>query len=259
MHLHLLQLRVDRSERVDARIERVRHLLLDHSGPADLTVLPELWVQGAFDMDLFAATAQTLDGPAVTMIKEVAAEKKRWIHGGSLITEEDGKLFNTSFLVNPNGEIAVTYKKVHLFGFDSGEATVLSAGEELITTKINETTVGMTTCYDLRFPEQYRALTDKGAELFLIPMGWPERRIDHMRVLTQARAIENQAFVVSVNAVGKSGDVLLAGNSMVVDPWGQVLAEAGQESEEILVVEIDPALVSKTRTSFPVLRDKKPV
>lgn len=255
MHLRLLQLRVDRSERADARIERVRGLLTA-GNPADLTVLPELWLQGAFDMDLFASTAQTLDGPAVTMIKEVASESKKWIHGGSIIVEEEGKLFNTSFLVDPHGAIAAIYKKIHLFGFDGGEATILSPGTELVTTAIAEAKIGMTTCYDLRFPEQYRTLTDQGADLFLIPMGWPERRIDHMRTLAQARAIENQAFVVAVNAVGRSGDVLLYGNSMVIDPWGHIVAEAGQESEEILDVEIDLSQVLKTRETFPVLRDR---
>lgn len=254
MRLHLVQLRVDRSEPVAARIERVRTLLMQ--GEGDLSLLPELWVQGAFDMDTFKATAQRLDGPAVLMVREVAAATKRWIHGGSLITEEDGKLFNTSFLIDPQGEIKAIYNKLHLFGFDTGEATLLSAGTELVTVEINKTKVGLSTCYDLRFPEQYRDLTDKGVELHLIPMGWPERRIEHMRVLAQARAIENQAFVVVVNAVGKSGDVILAGNSMVIDPWGAIVGQCGQESEEILNVEIDVASVAKTRAAFPVLRDR---
>lgn len=254
MRLHLVQLGIDRSEAVGERIDRVRELLVNHD--ADLSILPELWVQGAFDMDRFEESAQTVDGPAVTMVREVAKTKKRWIHGGSLITSENGKLFNTSFLVNPEGEIAALYKKVHLFGFAGGESSILSAGTELVTATINGTTTALTTCYDLRFPEQYRALTDKGAEIFLIPMGWPERRIEHMRVLAQARAIENQGFVVAVNAVGQSGDVHLNGHSMVIDPWGVIVAEGAANQEENLLVDIDVTLVAKTRAAFPVLKDR---
>jgi predicted amidohydrolase len=191
-------------------------------------------------------------------VREQAQALQVWIHGGSIITREDGQLFNTSFIVAPDGELAAVYRKIHLFGFDSGEAGVLAAGTELLTTKIGAATVGITTCYDLRFPEQYRALVDQGADLFIVPAGWPERRIEHWNVLARARAIENQAFVAAVNAVGPSGDVILGGRSVVVEPWGKVIAEAGT-AEEVLVADIDLAEVARTRSQFPVLRDRKPL
>jgi predicted amidohydrolase len=257
MRLHLIQLRMDPSESVDARIQRVAGLLAAQ-GDADLVVLPELWLQGAFDMDRFDATAQSLDGTAISMVREQAQALGTWIHGGSIITREDGHLFNASFIVSPDGALASVYRKLHLFGFDSGEASVLTAGTDLVTLAVGEATLGVTTCYDLRFPEQYRTLIDRGADLFVVPAGWPERRIDHWNVLARARAIENQAFVAALNAVGPSGEVILGGRSLVVDPWGAVIAEAGT-GEEVLIADIDLGSVARTRTQFPVLRDRKPL
>lgn len=255
MRLHLVQLRMNPNEGVEQRVERVSGLLAQQSG-ADLIVLPELWLQGAFDMERFDATAQSLEGAAVKMVCDQASRLGVWIHGGSIITREREHLYNTAFLAAPDGSLAAVYRKIHLFGFDTGEASVLSAGTELITLSIGSAHLGVTTCYDLRFPEHYRALVDLGADLFVIPAGWPERRIEHWSVLTRARAIENQAFVVAVNAVGPSGDVVLGGRSVVIDPWGAVIAEAGTE-EQVLVADIDIADVARTRAAFPVLRDRK--
>jgi predicted amidohydrolase len=257
MRLHLIQLRMDPSESSQARIARVKDILENQQG-ADLIVLPELWLQGAFDMDRFADTAQTLDGEAVSMVKATAKKLNTWIHGGSIITTENERLYNTSFVANPQGELTSIYRKVHLFGFDQGEATVLSAGEELVTTTIDDAIIGITTCYDLRFPEQYRALIEKDVNLFVIPAGWPDRRIEHWTILNKARAIENQCFVAAVNAVGPSGDVTLGGKSIVIDPWGQGIAEAGAD-EEVLIAEIDLAQVEMTRKQFPVLRDRRDI
>lgn len=257
MRLHLIQLRMDPQESSEQRIARVHQLLVQQQG-ADLAVLPELWVQGAFDLDRFESTAQTLDGSAVTMVRDAARTLNTWIHGGSIITRENDRLFNTSFVVAPDGSLTSTYRKIHLFGFDSGEAAVLAAGTEVVTTRIGQADVGISTCYDLRFPEQYRALLDLGIDLCVIPAGWPQRRIDHWTVLVRARAIENQTFVAAVNAVGPSGEVVLGGRSLVVDPWGAVIAEAGTE-EQVLIAEIDLGDVAKTRAAFPVLRDRKPL
>ena len=114
----------------------------------------------------------------------------------------------------------------------------------------------MTTCYDVRFPELYRLFVDQGAEIVVIPTGWPAARLEHWQILTRARAIENQVFLIGCNQVGTQEGVQLAGHSVVIDPWGRVLAEGGV-NEEIITVDIDPALVAKTRAEFPVLRDRR--
>jgi predicted amidohydrolase len=258
MRIHMLQVRVDLAEPIPERIARVGALAAAQKD-ADLIVLPELWVQGAFDLDSFSQHAESLDGPAISAMAEAARATGAWIHAGSLITiDGDGALANTAVVLDPSGTITARYDKMHLFGFEGGETAFLTAGEKLVTTEIGGLFTGMTTCYDLRFPEQYRALTDQGVEYFIIPASWPERRIAHWSALAMARAIENQTYVIAVNAVGEQGDVSLGGKSLVVDPWGAVIAEAGTD-EEVLVANIDVELVSRTRAQFPVLRDRIPI
>jgi len=220
-------------------------------------VLPELWVQGGFAFADFEATAEPLDGTTVAALAEAACAADSWQHGGSQVERAADGRYNTSILLRPDGTIAASYRKRHLFGFAGGETTVLRAGEDLVTAEIAGVTMGLATCYDLRFPEMFRSLLDLGAEVFLVPAAWPEPRIAHWTLLAQARAVENHAFLVACNTVGEQAGVTLGGRSIVVDPWGVVLAEAGQD-EEVLVVDLDPALVAKTRSSFPVLADRKP-
>jgi predicted amidohydrolase len=116
--------------------------------------------------------------------------------------------------------------------------------------------LGFATCYDLRFPEMFRALLDAGAEVVLMPAAWPARRVHHWRLLTQARAVENQSYVVACNTAGTHAGVAMGGGSLVVDPWGEVVAEAGTD-EDVLVVDLDLELVRSTRSSFPVLADRR--
>jgi len=116
--------------------------------------------------------------------------------------------------------------------------------------------MGLATCYDLRFPELFRALVDRAAELLLVPAAWPDKRVGHWRLLAQARAVENQCFVVACNTAGEHAGVPMGGHSLVVDPWGTVLAEAG-DGEEVLDVEVDVDQVRAVRETFPVLSDRR--
>jgi predicted amidohydrolase len=242
MRVAVVQLRVDDREAQGARIGRAAEVVRAQAG-ADLVVLPELWVPGAFGYSGYEASATELPGAAVGAIASAAREIGCHVAAGT-------------FIERAGGDVVHTYRKVHLFGFDEGEATVLAAGTDTATGNIGDTRVGMTTCYDLRFPELYRLFVDLGAELFVVPTGWPAARLEHWLVLTRARAIENQVFFVGCNQVGTQEGVELAGHSLVIDPWGRVLAEAGTD-DEVLTVEIDLALVAKTRAEFPVLRDRK--
>lgn len=132
---------------------------------------------------------------------------------------------------------------------------MMGAGEDLVTVALPMTTLGLATCYDLRFPELFRGLIDAGAETLVVAAGWPERRRAHWTLLAQARAVENQAYVLAVGCAGTHAEVPQAGHSLVVDPWGEVLAEAGG-GEEVLTVEFDVAKVAATREQFPALKDR---
>lgn len=256
MRVSLLQLDVSDTESPEDRRVRASALVRAQRG-ADLVVLPELWPLGGFASDAWSAGAETLEGPTVEAMATAAREAGAWLHAGSLVERDpDGPIYNTSLLFTPSGELAHTYRKIHRFGFDGGEAAAMGAGTELVTAPTEHGTLGLATCYDLRFPELFRALLDAGAELLVVPAAWPARRIDHWTLLARARAVEDQCYVLACNNAGTNGGVPQGGHSLVVDPWGRVLAEAG-EAEEVLTVDLDPALVAKTRESFPVLRDRR--
>lgn len=219
-------------------------------------VLPELWTTGAFAYESFATEAETLEGATAEVMAKAASDVGVWLHAGSVPERApDGTLYNTSLVFSPSGDLAAAYRKIHRFGFDKGEAVLMGAGDELVTVRLPETTVGVATCYDLRFPELFRGLVDAGAETLVVPAGWPERRRGHWTLLARARAVENQAFVLACGTAGTHADVPQAGHSIVVDPWGEVLAEAGPD-EEVLTVEFDPGRVAATRDQFPVLKDR---
>lgn len=263
MRASLIQISVDEEESVDSRRRRMASLVREQSG-ADLVVLPELWTTGAFSFETFAAEAEPLDGPTYEAMAKAASDAGVWLHAGSIPERAasdsgsaagEGPLYNTSLVFSPSGELAAAYRKIHRFGFDKGEAVMMGAGRDLVTVRLPETVLAIATCYDLRFPELFRGLVDAGAETFVLSAGWPERRRAHWTLLAQARAVENQAFVLACGTAGTHAGVLQAGHSIVVDPWGEVLAEAGSD-EEVLTVEFDPTSVATTRERFPVLKDR---
>ncbi|MFD3582058.1 carbon-nitrogen family hydrolase [Streptomyces sp. NPDC058683] len=255
MRASLIQIDVNEGESVESRRQRVTALVREQTD-ADLVVLPELWTTGAFAYEEFAAEAEPLEGPTYEAMAKAASDAGVWLHAGSIPERDpEGPLYNTALIFSPSGELAAAYRKIHRFGFDKGEAVLMGAGQELVTVRLPETTLGVATCYDLRFPELFRALVDAGAETMVVSAGWPERRRAHWTLLAQARAVENQAFVLACGTAGTHAGVPQAGHSIVVDPWGEVLAEAGA-GEEILTVDLDPAKVAATREQFPALKDR---
>ncbi|MCG7204319.1 MULTISPECIES: carbon-nitrogen family hydrolase [Streptomyces] len=255
MRASLIQIDVNEGESVESRRQRVTALVREQGG-ADLVVLPELWTTGAFAYEQFTTEAEPLEGPTYEAMAKAASDAGVWLHAGSIPERDpDGPLYNTALIFSPSGELAAAYRKIHRFGFDKGEAVLMGAGQELVTVRLPETTLGVTTCYDLRFPELFRGLVDAGAETMVVSAGWPERRRGHWTLLAQARAVENQAFVLACGTAGTHAGVPQAGHSIVVDPWGEVLAEAGA-GEEVLTVDLDPARVAATREQFPALKDR---
>ncbi len=252
MRVHVVQLSYGDDETLDARVERVAAMVRAQQG-ADLVVLPELWPNGGFAYDGWEASAQPLDGPVVTALREAACELGALVHMGSFVErDETGRMFNTSLLLGDDGSVLATYRKIHLFGFGEGEPKLMTPGDDVV---VHEG-LGLATCYDLRFPEQFRRLLDAGAEIVMLPAAWPAKRVAHWRLLAQARAIENQSYVVACNTAGEHSGVRMGGGSLVVDPWGAVLAEAGTD-EEVLVADLDLEFLARTRSSFPILADRR--
>jgi predicted amidohydrolase len=243
-----LELRDDVSP--EQRRHRIRTLVAGLE--ADLILLPELWEVGPF------AVAENLDHavPLETWVSHMAdLAPGRFLHAGSFLERDGDRLFNTSVVFGPDGNVLATYRKIHLFGFDTGEAVTLDAGSDLAVLETPLGTTGLATCYDLRFPEMFRALGDAGASAVLVPTGWPTRRIAHWDVLTRARAVENQMWILGANSVGASNGVELGGHSVLVDPWGVAVGE--QQDAGILRHDIDPDLPHRARQDFPVLRDRR--
>ena len=222
---------------------------------ADLIILPELWNIGFMSFDRYLAEAEDRNGPTLGKLKDLAKELKAYLHTGSFVEKDGNKYYNSSYLLSPKGEIMVYYRKLHLFGHNSEESKILSPGDSVVVVKTPLGTFGLATCYDLRFPELFRRMIEKGAEVFLICSAWPYPRLEHWILLNRVRALENQCFLVSANSVGVNMSAQFVGHSMVVDPWGVVLAGGGDD-EVVLRAEINLKDLKKARECFPALADR---
>jgi predicted amidohydrolase len=229
--------------------------LIEGLPETDLILLPEIWPCGFFAFDRYASDSEPLDGPIVNAFRQKARERRCHIIMGSIVERDAGSLFNTTVFLGPAGEILARYRKIHLFGYQSDETKLLTPGSDIVVVDTPWGRIGFSTCYDLRFPELFRRMVDLGAEIFLIPSAWPLARIEAWRLFNRARAHENLAFLVSCNCAGENAGNRYGGHSMIVDPWGVVLAEGG-EGEEIVAAEIDPSLPAKARAEFPALADR---
>ena len=253
----LLQVTSDATEDPTARADRVLGILADALPDCDMAVLPELWVPGAFDLDVARAVAMPLESPLMDRIRTMAADSGAWVHAGSYAERTaDGSTYNTAVLIGPAGDILATYRKRHLFGFETGERTLMSSGDDLVVIETPLGRTGLATCYDLRFPEMFRDLTELGATAFLLCSGWPTPRIEHWRVLARARAIEDLAWVVAANGVGSHAGITLGGHSVVVDPQGTIIAEAAS-AETVLFADVEPERSDEWRAAFPALGDRR--
>jgi predicted amidohydrolase len=224
---------------------------------ADLVILPEIWQTGFMCFDRYEADAQTLDGPLITRLKILAKEMNVMLHTGSFVEKDKDRLYNTSVLVSADGDILAVYRKIHLFGFQSQETQILTPGDTPVVVDTPFGYLGMATCFDLRFPELFRAMVDQGATMFLVCSAWPYPRLEHWIMLNRVRALENQCHLVCANCCGMNNNIQFVGHSMVIDPWGTVLAGAGDE-EAIITTSMDPAETRVARQVFPGLASRKP-
>ena len=233
---------------------------------ADVIVLPEKW-NGIGDADQLRALAEPLDGgQSVEAMRSWARRHGVAIVGGSITERRDGrdKLSNTCAVVDAEGEVAAVYRKIHLFdvevdGLVYHESEAEEAGEEPVVTRAEGWPVGLTVCYDLRFPELFRILALEGAELVTVPAHFTlATGKDHWHVLLRARAIENQCYVAAAAQVGSPLPGRPSyGRSLIADPWGIVLVEAPDE-ETVIAAEIDRARLRDIRSKLPSLANRQP-
>jgi predicted amidohydrolase len=233
---------------------------------AQLVVLPEKW-SALGGGEALQAGAQRLDGPALTWARSLARELGIDLVAGSISERVDGeqRLRNTSAHIGPDGEIRSTYRKVHMFdvvvdGTVYRESEHEQAGDELV---VSETAggvqLGLSICYDVRFPELYRIMAVRGARVFSVPAAFTVATTrDHWEVLLRARAIEDQAFVVAANQIGEHEPGMRSGGrSMIVDPWGIVLARAA-DTEGHIVADLDLGAQERIRRELPSLANRRP-
>ena len=220
---------------------------------ADIVLLPELWASG-YDLPNCEKYASSLGEGWFAWMQEAAVDCKTAV-GGSLIEEDQGKFYNTFVVYDGKGTVLGFYRKIHLFQ-QLGEKDYFKPGSELVSFEFGSTRIGLATCYDLRFPEMFRAYAAAGVELILITAEWPERRIRHWSLLLQARAIENQCYFSGVNKTGLSQGVKFGGCSAVVGPMGELITQ-GSKNEDLLIGKIDLDEVTKIRRWMPVLKDRR--
>jgi omega-amidase len=225
----------------------------DQSG-CDLFLLPELWHSG---YDLKNCRKHALAAVEGIHLMTDISRQSGLVCGGSLIERSGENFYNTFYCTKPGSETPCTYRKIHLIRlFD--EHSWFQPGQHLQKTTLPGASAGMAICYDLRFPEMFRVYSAAGVPIVLIVAQWPIQRIEHWRVLLQARAIENQVFIAAVNCVGKSGPISLGGRSALISPWGEILAEGSQDHEELLQATIDLEEIAIAREKLPVLQDQRP-
>jgi len=232
---------------------------------AQLIGLPEnfAWMGPEPERD---ANAEALDGPTLLQISQLARELSVTILGGSVLERgaPQGRLYNTSVLFGPDGQRLAVYRKIHLFDVEVGdgqkyrESAAVAPGEEIVVADSPAGKVGLSVCYDLRFPELYRRHADAGAVLLTVPAAFTlATGKDHWEVLLRARAIENQAYVLAPAQQGRHPkDRMTWGHAMVVDPWGLVTARCS-EGEGVAVAELDLELVARVRRNLPALQHRR--
>lgn len=255
------------TEDIDRNLSTVDRLVREAAERgAQLVLLPEKWNRLGRG-DTMAGAAEPLDGRALTWARETAAELGIDLVAGSVVEELAGqeRAANLSIHFSPSGELRGAYRKLHMFdvevdGVVYAESAHEQPGEEVVVSELDDgTCLGMSICYDVRFPELYRELAARGARVLTVPSAFTLATTrDHWEVLLRARAIENQCFVVAANQIGEHAPGLRSGGrSMIVDPWGVVLATA-PDTEAVILAELDFQLQDDIRRRLPALAHRRP-
>jgi predicted amidohydrolase len=268
MRVAVCQMNAGRDD-LDANVETAVRLVDGAAkGGADLAGLPELWPHYGSSARM-RELAAPIPGPLTEPIMEAARRHGMWVLGGSVQERDDeGRVFNTSVLFDREGELVARYRKIHLFdvALDGQpairESELFSNGEEIVTHETDLGRIGLSICYDLRFPELYRGLVAAGSEILAVPSAFTAVTGEaHWEVLLRARAIEDQCFVVAPAQWGAWGPPedgrRTFGNSMVVDPWGRVLVRGTAEGDGVWFAELDREAQRGIRMSLPALAHRR--
>lgn len=238
---------------------------------AEIVVLPELFAS-LNRTSLLREHAETFDGPTCTWARALATTMNCTLIAGSIVEEADGQLFNTTLAFGPDGSLLGTYRKIHLFdveidGAISRESETFTSGNTPAVITLPPSTdavdaelrVGLTVCYDLRFPELFRAESEQGADLFVVPSAFTASTgRDHWELLLRARAVENQSMVIAAAQWGTSPDgIARHGHSLIIDAWGRVLADGGAEGDTVIVAEYDAEFQADIRKRLPALTHRR--
>ncbi|GIP25690.1 hydrolase [Paenibacillus sp. J23TS9] len=238
-----------------AHLEELLEKAIQGESKPDLLVLPEMWNTG-YALEQIQDIADPEGKESRTWLSSFAKKHHVMIVGGSVAVKKGDQIFNTMYAFDRNGQQVGEYSKLHLFRL-MDEEKHLTAGEAVVTFDLDGFKVGASICYDIRFPELARSLALGGTKMLIVPAEWPHPRLHHWRTLLMARAIENQMYVIACNRVGSSRGTDFFGHSLIIDPWGEIVAE-GSESEEIVTGLISPELVDEVRGRIPVFADRRP-
>ncbi len=243
---------------VYANHKKLVELLDKHAGGKcfDVLILPEVWTVGWECSEFIKSAEETSDSKTISLLSNLAQKYNTYILGGSFIEKEGNAYYNTCPVINPSGNLIAKYRKNHLFSYYCcGEGSYVSAGESPVMVNIKEINAGLTICYDIRFPEIYRAYRCAGADLIVNMAAWPLSRADHWLALTRARAVENQVFFVSLTQSGKLADGSYnLGHSLIYDFNGAVLSEINS-GEGLIEADISTKEMYEFRQKCTVLKD----
>jgi len=218
-------------------------------------VLPELWSTG-YALERADELASPEGIESARFLGELAKRYGMWFVGGSVLAKTTGGFVNRAQVINPKGELVAIYDKIHLIRLME-EDKYFIRGKKRCLFDLDGIKAACVICYDIRFPELARRLALEGAKILFVSSEWPKERIEHWRILLSSRAIENQMYVVACNRCGSSAGTTFGGHSMIIDPWGSILYEAGEE-EAFGTAEIDIAKVDEVRKFLPVFEDRLP-
>jgi len=221
---------------------------------AEIIVLPEMWNSG-YALEKLEELADINGERTQKFLSQLAEELGVHIVGGSVSVKRDDKFYNVMYTVDNTGRLVGEYSKAHLFRL-MDEHLYLEAGSEMNRFQLGDLEAGAVICYDIRFPEWLRSHALAGAKVLFVPAQWPTPRIDHWKTLLQARAIENQCFVIAINRIANKKENF-NGQSMVIQPWGEVLWTGGDD-EELAIIDVDFSIVHEVRTRIPVYEDRRP-
>lgn len=257
---------MDSKDNKQANIETALDLLDNAAADgADIAALPEMFTFMG-EKEEYRENAEEIPGPVTDKLAAKAEEHEMWVHGGSMheVADEDGKVHNTTVVFNPDGDLVSSYRKIHMFDVEIGDEVVtqesarVKPGEEIVTFDTDFTTAGLAICYDLRFPDLFSQLAEQGADLMFLPAAFTKHTgKDHWEPLLRARAIETQSYVVAPGQIGdKPNGVPSYGRSLIIDPWGNVIARAS-DKEEVVTADFDSEYLDQIQTELPSLDHKR--